>query len=134
PGARSRRARASATMRGPPANADPRERTRAPRRSRARRTPMTDPVPSPSPADKARIEAVVAECIEALERGEVDPATRLCAEDHELLTRAQRRLGHLAARGLIPDSDMLPARIGPYRVLRELGSGGMGSVYLADQV
>ena len=91
------------------------------------------PTSRPSPDDKARIEVVVAACIEALERGAPDPAPELCGDDADLLARVQRRLAQLAARGLIPDSEALPASIGPYRVLKELGSGGMGHVYLADQ-
>lgn len=42
----------------------------------------------------------------------------------------QRRL---AQRGLIPANPTLPSSIGPYQVVRELGSGGMGSVYLPAQ-
>ncbi len=99
---------------------------------------MADPTqpaaPTPSPDDKKQVEAMVADCIEAMERGEPDPAARVCATRPEFLTRVQRRLAQLASRGLIPGTDQLPpSMIGPYRILRELGSGGMGAVYLAEQ-
>ncbi|MCU0866976.1 MAG: serine/threonine-protein kinase [Planctomycetes bacterium] len=97
---------------------------------------MTDPadIPPPTPtADKAELERRVAACIEALERGEQDPGARVCQDRLDLLERVQRRLGQLAQRGLIPSSSPLPGRIGPYEVVRELGHGGMGSVFLAEQ-
>ncbi|MBX3462269.1 MAG: serine/threonine protein kinase [Planctomycetes bacterium] len=98
-------------------------------------SPPPDPAtPPPSPPDKAEIETRVAQCIEAIEQGDGDPATRVCADRPDLLPRVQRRLSQLASAGLLPPAPTpLPAAIGPYRIVRELASGGMGTVYLADQ-
>jgi eukaryotic-like serine/threonine-protein kinase len=76
---------------------------------------------------------------------------RACADDAELCAEVGRLLGfHRRADGflntsavelaapMLRDAGLLepaaaPARIGPFRVVRELGRGGMGTVYVAER-
>ncbi|HEX5054566.1 MAG TPA: bifunctional serine/threonine-protein kinase/formylglycine-generating enzyme family protein [Planctomycetota bacterium] len=89
----------------------------------------TLPLPGEDP-----LERLVAECLARLSSGGEDPIEDVCAANPAHAPELRRRREGLRALGLwSPTPAARPGRVGPFTFLRELGRGGMGVVYLADQ-
>jgi serine/threonine-protein kinase len=65
-----------------------------------------------------------------LQTGEPDEAIRALVRG--LLER--HHAGDTTLRAAVADAASMPAQLGPYRVIRELGVGGMGTVLLAERM
>lgn len=89
--------------------------------------------PSPAPSE-SEVERIVFECLEA---EDVDLALEQLERDRpELGSAVRMALQGLRDRGLVPRADLteeIPERLGVFRLVRQLGIGGMGVVYLAEQ-
>lgn len=84
--------------------------------------------------DASPLDILVAECLQRA--SEIGPSAveEACRAHPELAAALRERVARLAEFGLMPETPAkAPTRLGGFQVLREIGRGGMGVVYLAEQ-
>jgi serine/threonine protein kinase/tetratricopeptide (TPR) repeat protein len=85
-------------------------------------------------------EDLLVELLAAVEVGGASAGTEICLAHPEHAPRLRSHLQRLSQLGLLPLAteqhkvDGFPERLGDYRLLKRIGGGGMGMVFLAEQV
>ncbi len=81
----------------------------------------------------AEIVRLLEECLDAREQGGEAAMETLIASRPEHAAAIRARLDALSRTGLLDGDGEMPERLGDFRLIEPIGSGGMGVVYLAEQ-
>jgi len=83
------------------------------------------------------LDQLVVECVDGLQVGDEGVLERLVAEHPDHAERLRKRVELLARAGLVTlprrEAEQFPEQLGDFDLIRPLGAGGMGIVYLARQ-
>lgn len=82
---------------------------------------------------QSEIDPAIRDRVEQLLAADADPATVLAGSSENLLAAVGAGGGGLReAAGVIGEAGVEGGRVGPYRLLKRIADGGMGTVYLAE--